>query len=162
MIIRGPGLFPFTLIVHAGVIFTHYASMLNEIRRIYGRDCLSSEVIVPIIDGCKPEILADIIVDRLIGKTPVIGIRANVICAAKTITWRLGLLFAMLSARGDEVSSASVTDCIRLIRKLFPQTSMFKFKTPSIDVVEKLLEGVTDTEDAEFHAKVTRALSAFD
>ena len=71
-------------------------------------------------------------------------------------------LIAMLSARGEDVSSASVADCTRLIRKLFPQTSMFKFKTPSIDIVEKLLEGVADTDDAEFNVKVAQALSVFD
>ena len=153
--------FPFTLIADASVIFTHYGPLLNEIRQIYGRSSLSSEVISPIINGCKSEILADIVVDKLIGQIPLIGIGANIMCA-KTMTWRLGLLFAMLSARGEDVSSASVADCTRLIRRLFPQTSMFKFKTPSIDIVEKLLEGVADTDDAEFNVKVAQALSVFD
>ena len=33
--------FPFNLIVDGGVVFTHYAPMLNEIRRIYGRSNIS-------------------------------------------------------------------------------------------------------------------------
>lgn len=77
--------FPFTLIADAGVIFTHHRFMLNDIRRIYGRNCLASEVISPIVEGCKSEILADIIFDKLIGQIPIIGIGANVVCA-KTMT----------------------------------------------------------------------------
>ena len=126
--------------------------MLNEIRRIYGCSSLSTDVIAPIINGCKSEILADVIVDKLIGQIPVLGIGANIMCA-KAMTWRLGLLFAMLSARGEDISTANVVDCTRLIRKMFPQTNMFKFKTPSISVVEKLLDSAEDADPFEFDAK---------
>lgn len=153
--------FPFTLIADAGVIFTHYGPMLNEIRRIYGCSSLSSDVIAPIINGCKSEILADVIVDKLIGQIPVLGIGANIMCA-KAMTWRLGLLFAMLSARGEDISTANVVDCTRLIRKMFPQTNMFKFRTPPIAVVEKLLDSAEGADPSEFDSKVAQALSVFD
>ena len=62
--------FPFTMIADVGVIFTHYGPMLNGIRSIYNRDPVTTEAIKPIIDGCKSEVLADIIVDKLIGNIP--------------------------------------------------------------------------------------------
>lgn len=151
--------FPFTLIADAGVIFTHYGPMLNDIRAIYGRSGISSEVIGPIISGCKSEILADIVLDKVVGQIPVIGIGANIMCA-KTMTWRLGLLFAMLSSRGEEISVASTTNAMRLIREMFPQSNMFKFKTPSITIVEKLLDSVEDESIESFDSKVERILDA--
>lgn len=151
--------FPYTLIVDAGVIFTHYGPMLNEIRSIYGRSNVSSDVVGPLINGCKSEILADIILDKVVGQIPLIGIAANVMCA-KTMTWRLGLLFAMLSSRGEEISDASASCAMRLIREMFPQGNMFKFKTPSIFVVEKLLECVENVSVETFDSKVERIFEA--
>lgn len=151
--------FPFTLIADAGVVFTHYGPMLNEIRAIYGRSKVSSEIVGPILSGCKSEILADILLDKVIGQIPLIGIGANIMCA-KTMTWRLGLLFAMLSSRGEEISAASAARTTRLIREVFPQGNMFKFKTPSLTVVEKLLDSVADEPIEVFDDKVMRILEA--
>ena len=151
--------FPFTIIADAGVIFTHYGTMLNTIRTIYGRDPVSFDVVKPIVDGCKSEILADIIVDKLIGQIPVIGIAANVMCA-KTMTWRLGLLFGMLAARGEEISADSTKNAMRAIRSLFPQKSMVTFATPSVDTVVKLLTKFEDCSKEDFDDKVERILDA--
>lgn len=151
--------FPFTLVVDAGIIFTHYGPLLNDIRKIYGRTPLSSEVVGPILNACKSEVLSDLIVDKLIGQLPMIGIAANIMCA-KTMTWRLGLLFAMLASRGEDVSEANAMNCVRLIRKVFPQTNMLKFKTPSLTVVEKLLDTVENNTVEDFDSKVVRILDA--
>lgn len=151
--------FPFTLVVDAGVIFTHYGPMFNEIRKIYGRSPLSSEAIGPILNACKSEVLSDLIVDKLIGQIPVVGIAANIMCA-KTMTWRLGLLFAMLASRGEDISEANAVNCVRLIRELFPQANMLKFKTPSLIVVEKLLDAVENDTEEDFDSKVVRILDA--
>ena len=151
--------FPFTLIADAGVIFTHYGPMLNEIRKIYGRGSISYEVIRPILNGCTSEILADIIVDKVIGQLPLIGIGANIMCA-KTMTWRLGLVFAMISARGEDISADSVKNATKMIRQMFPQKSMFSFKTPTITIVEQLLEKVSDISMEDFDSKVSKALTA--
>ena len=151
--------FPFTLIADAGVIFTHYGPMLNSIRSIYGRSPVSAEVVKPILDGCKSEILADILVDKIIGQIPVIGIAANVMCA-KTMTWRLGILFGMLAARGEEISSESARNATKAIRGLFPQKSMITFSTPSIAMVEKLLTKVENCSTEAFDEKVDRILDA--
>lgn len=145
--------FPYTLIADAGVIFTHYGSMLNEIRSLYGRSSVSSEAVGPLINGCKSEILADIILDKVIGQIPIIGIAANVMCA-RTMTWRLGLLFAMLSSRGEDISDADAARIMRLIREVFPQGSMFRFKVPSISIVEKLLDSVEDVDVEVFDDRV--------
>lgn len=151
--------FPFTLIADAGVIFTHYGSMLNTIRTIYDRSPVSTEVVKPIIEGCKSEILADILVDKLIGQIPVLGIAANIMCA-KTMTWRLGILFGMLAARGEEISAESAKNAMIAIRSLFPQKSMITFATPSIGTVEKLLTKFEDCSNEDFNNKVDIILNS--
>ena len=151
--------FPFTLIADAGVVFTHYGPMLNEIRRYYGRSPVSSSVVTPILSGCKSEIIADILMDKVVGQIPLIGIGANIMCA-RTMTWRLGLLFAMLASRGEEISAESVGNATRMIRLMFPQRSMFAFKTPSMNVVEKLLNTVQDVSIEDFDSKVESILNA--
>lgn len=41
--------FPFTLLADGTVIFTHYGSMLNEIRSLYGRKPVNEKVVTTII-----------------------------------------------------------------------------------------------------------------
>lgn len=43
--------FPFTLLADGAVIFTHYGTMLNEIRSLYGRTPVSESVVTTIIKG---------------------------------------------------------------------------------------------------------------
>ena len=151
--------FPFTFMADVGVIFTHYGPMINKIRSIYGRSPVSLETIKPIISACSTEILADVIVDKVIGNVPLIGIAANAMCA-KTMTWRLGILFGMLAARGEEISVESAKNATKAIRGLFPQKSMFVFKTPSIATVEKLLTKVEYCSEIDFNKKVESILDA--
>ncbi len=151
--------FPWTLIADVGVLFTHYGPMLNEIREIYGRDLLTKEALVPVLKGCGDEILSDMVIDKIIGQVPVIGVAANMICA-KAMTWRIGILFGMLSARGEEISAESVTNCVKLIRVLFPQTDSLKLKKPKITVVEKLFNTLSDESIEDFDDKVISILDA--
>ena len=151
--------FPWTLIADTGVVFTHYAPMLNRIRAIYGREKATRDMIAPILDGCKSELLADLVFDKLVGQIPIVGIASNVMCA-KTMTWRLGLLFAMLSARGDLITAIDAKRAMQAIRLLFPQKSMFTFSTPSVETVEKLLTKFEDCTEEAFAGKVDRILDA--
>ena len=106
---------PFTIAADVGVVFTHYGPMLNDIRTLYGRKPVDVESIVPIIRGCSTELLADLVLDKLVGQIPVIGFGANIICA-KAMNWRLGILFAMLSSRGEEIDVENVQKAVKLIR----------------------------------------------
>lgn len=151
--------FPFTVIADVGVIFTHYGPMLNDIRSIYNRAPVTTEAIKPIIEGCKSAILADIIVDKLFGNIPVVGFAANLICA-KTMTWRLGLLFGVLSAKGEEVTLDNALKATMTIRSLFPQRSMFTFTTPSIATVEKLLTQFENCDQESFDSNVGKILNS--
>lgn len=151
--------FPFTTIVDVSVIFTHYGPMLNEIRRIYGRNEFSKESLTPIIKGCSSEIIADLVFDKIVGQIPVVGIVSNLICA-KSMTWRLGILFGMLSARGEEFNEQSVAKCARLIRELFPQRESIMFRKPSVTIVEKLLKNVEDNSLVSFDKKIEKLLDA--
>ena len=139
--------FPYTLLADAGVYFSHYVPMLNAIRKIYGRNPLEEGVIAPILKGCKSEIFADILLDKLIGQIPVVGIAANIMCA-KTLTWRLGTLFAMLAAKDSEIREADVIGAVRKIRKEFPQRNMFSFQKPTPTVFDYLVNGGTGSADA--------------
>lgn len=149
--------FPFTFLADVGVVFTHYGPMLNEIREVYGREPMGKDVLGPIIKGCSKEIMTDLVVDKVIGNIPVVGLPANMICA-KAMTWRLGIMFAMLAARGEEVNAASVADTSRLIRELFPQKNTFMFKKPSVVIVEKLINTVEGESIQGYDQKVMAIL----
>lgn len=153
--------FPFTLIVDAGVIFTHYGPMINEIRRIYGRGALDKESIKPILSGCRNEIMADILVDKIIGQIPIVGIAANIMCA-KAMTWRLGLMVAMISANGEEITTENVKKTCILIRELFPQKNTFKFKKPSVVIVERLLKSTECCSEDIYEEKINMMLNALE
>lgn len=149
--------FPFTAIMDITVFFTHYGPMLNDIRAIYNRAPVGKEELRYIIKGCRQDLLADMVLDKLIGNIPVLGLPANMICA-RAMTWRLGLLFGMLSARGDEINSEHVLLSVRLIQSLFPQTDSLLFKKPTVLTVEKLLSGVEDVDAETFSMKIHQAL----
>lgn len=141
---------PWTLAADVGVIFTHYGPMLNEIRQKYGRSTMSANAIAPIIQGCAKEIIADLILDKVIGQIPVIGFGANIICA-KAMTWRLGILFAMLASRGDTIDIENVSNATKLIREVFPQHSSLRFEKPSRNDVKILLKKVSNKSVASFN-----------
>lgn len=151
--------FPFTAIADVGVFFTHYGPMLNEIRAVYGRQPLSKDSLIPILKGCKSELLSDMILDKIIGNVPLFGLPANMICA-KAMTWRLGILFGMLAARGEDISADNVAHAVALIRTMFPQRESLMFKRPSASIVEKLLNTVKGDSIESFDDKMTRILDA--
>ncbi len=153
--------FPFTLLADGAVIFTHYGAMLNEIRSLYGRTPVSETVVTSIIKGISSEIIFDLVADKFLGQVPIVGIYFNAICA-KTMTWRLGILFTMLSARGEAIDDNTVQDTTKMIRLVFPQTDAFKFQQPTYPVFEKLIVSVYGNSLIEFNSKVTKALSVFD
>lgn len=137
--------FPFTVIGDIAVLFTHYGPMLNHIRGMYGREPVSSGYISPLINGCKKELLADLIADKVIGNIPVIGIASNIMCA-KAMTWRLGILFAMLAVKSEEIHQDTVELAVHLIREKFPPLESTSFLKPSMEVVEELLKYFDDKE----------------
>ena len=151
--------FPCTAVTDVAVFFTHYGPMLNEIRAVYGRPSVSADVFLPIFKGCKQELLADILLDKIVGNIPLFGLPANMICA-KAMTWRLGILFGMLAARGEEIDQGNVETAVRLIRELFPQRESIVFKKPSAATVEKLLNTVEGDTVESFDAKLDRILDA--
>lgn len=149
--------FPFTLFGDMAVFFTHYGPMLNEIREVYGRQPMSSEYLLPVIKGCRDELIADIVIDKVIGNIPIIGFPANMI-AAKALTWRLGILFGMLASRGEEINQENVASAVRLIRILFPQKDSIMFRKPSAAVVVRLLRAVEGDTMEAFESKMCRIL----
>lgn len=152
--------FPFTLLADGAVIFTHYGAMLNEIRSLYGRIPVSEAVVQSLAKGISNELIFDLVTDKFLGNVPLVGIYFNAICA-KTMTWRLGILFAMLSARGEEFDEHIVQDTTKLIRLVFPQTDAFKFQQPSYPTFENLITSVTDNSMDQFNNKVEKALDVF-
>ena len=153
--------FPWTLAVDGAVIFTHYGPMLNGIRSLFGRSAISDDDLNSIIGGITKEILFDIVTDKVLGQIPLLGVYFNAICA-KTMTWRLGILFSMLSARGDTIDKDSVGDAMKLIRLVFPQQDAFKFTQPDYQTFEKIVSSVEDNTQSEFSDKIQTALSVFE
>ena len=152
--------FPFTLLADISVFFTHYGPMLREIRNVYGRGPVEDSVMRPIIKVCKKEMIADLVVDKIIGNLPLIGAPANALCA-KAMTWRLGLLFGMLASRGEEIDEKNVRSAIVLIREVFPQTRSAAFRNPSAVEVEKLLKAVEGISTEECGRRLEQILDAY-
>ena len=153
--------FPFTLMADGAVIFTHYGAMLNEIRALYGRTPVSEAVVTSIVKGISSELLFDVVADKFLGQVPLVGIYFNAICA-KTMTWRLGILFTMLSARGEAIDDTTVQDTTKMIRLVFPQTDAFSFKQPTYQTFIKLITSVAGNSMEQFNNKVQKALEAFE
>jgi len=138
-----------------------YSTLWDEIRGVYGHEPYDSTTIKTLIPKLGKEIITDVALDKVLGYIPVVGIYTNAICA-KTLTWRLGILFAMLSARGSSVPDNEAIKAIQLIREVYPQKDMFSFKTPDRESVIRLIVGVENLSEKEFNSKVTKALSVFD
>ena len=151
--------FPFTLVADVAVFFSHYGTMLNEIREVYGLAPVQESAVTEIIKGCKNEVIADLLLDKIVGQMPLVGIAANMMCA-KAMTWRLGILFGMLSARGDEINAGNVDTAVHMIRQAFPQRNLFKFTKPSVTVVEKLLKTVEGDSVESFNDRMMAILEA--
>lgn len=149
--------FPATLIVDAATLFTHYGPMINDIRSLYGREPLSKDTLIPILKGTASDIVCDLVLDKVVGQVPVVGIPFNIMCA-KAMSWRYGLMFAMLSARGESITEETVKKTCVLIRTLFPQGHSFIFKKPSVVTVEKLLNAVDDCEIENYEKKIEKIL----
>ena len=141
--------FPFTLLADGAVIFTHYGTMLNAIRNLYERTPVNETAITSIVKGISKELLFDVFTDKALGHVPLFGIYFNAICA-KTMTWRLGILFAILSARGETIDDYEVKDAVKLIRMAFPQTDAFKFQQPTYLTFGKLVTSVAGDNVEQF------------
>lgn len=151
--------FPATLVVDGAVLFTHYAPMINRIRTFYGRNPIEKDALIAVTKGVSSELLFDFAFDKIAGQIPIAGIYFNAICA-KAMTWRLGILFAILSAQGDTVTQENVSDLMKLIRNVFPQKDIFKFVRPDYNSFEKLLHCAYDS--SEFESKINKALKVFE
>lgn len=151
--------FPATLIVDGAVLFTHYAPLVNSIREIYGQPPVDKDSMITVIKGVSSELLFDFTFDKIVGQIPIVGVYFNAICA-KALTWRLGMLFAVLSAEGKEIEKNNVRRIIKLIRSLFPQKDIFKFSKPNFDIFCKLLSSASELNT--FEEKVAQALKIFE
>jgi hypothetical protein len=153
--------FPFTLAADVGVVPGIYAPLWSEIRAVYGQLPVVVDAAGPVITNIIPEVLSDILLDKALGQIPLIGIYFNAICA-KHMTWRLGTLFSMLSARGEDVISGNIADCMKLIRILFPQERQFTFTTPDKNTFIKLVTSVSGASEEDYQTKITNALKAME
>ena len=146
--------------VDVAVVGTHYVPMFNNMRHIYGRSPLSKGVVLPIITNILNEGLFDLAFDKIIGGIPIVGIYANAM-ASKTLTWRLGILFAMLASRGEDVVSDTVKDCMFVIRNMFPQHEAFRFAQPDKATFALMVMSVYNNTTDEFEEKINKAKAAF-
>ncbi len=151
--------FPFTLAADVSVIPGIYVPLWSEIRAIYGLLPVSTDSAVPVIKNIAPEVLSDLVLDKLLGNIPGLGIYFNTICA-KHMTWRLGTLFTMMSARGSDIVSDNIAECMKLIRMLFPQQGLFSFTTPEKSTFVKLVMSVSDVSPFDYKNKIYKALAS--
>ena len=96
-----------------------------------GRTPVSESVVTTIVKGISSELIFDVVADKVLGNVPLIGVYFNAICA-KTMTWRLGILFTMLSARGEAIDDATVQDTTKLYSYGFPADRRFQISAADI------------------------------
>ena len=159
--VSGIGGFPSTLAIDAVVLLTHYEPMINEIRSIYGRSRLTAKDFAAATGGLYKELLVDLMTDKLLGNVPVLGVYFNAI-SAKALTWRLGMVAAVLSSRGEEFNRRNVADVIKLISYATAQRNMFRFRKPDYEFFRKIVLSVSDNDVTTFEDKLARAISAFE
>ncbi|MCD7990676.1 MAG: hypothetical protein LUK37_02340 [Clostridia bacterium] len=153
--------FPATILVDGAVIFTHYAPMIDKIRELYGRRPIEKDSLMLITKNISNEIMFDIVVDKVLGQVPLMGVYFNAICA-KTLTWRLGMLFSILSAKGETINVEHVKKIMDLIRYLSPQKDIFKFAKPDYSTYERVMNSVYDNSEEVFKNRIDEALKAFE
>lgn len=159
--VSGVAGFPSTIAIDGMVLLTHYEPMINDIRGLYGRSRLTAKDLAPVLSGLFKEILVDIAVDKIMGHVPVLGVYFNAI-SAKALTWRLGMLTTVLSSRGEDFTQDNLSNVIKLIRNITPQTDMFKFTKPNYEAFKKIVFSVKDDDFAKFEDKLKTALEAFE
>jgi len=148
-----------TLGVDAAVIPTIYGPLLNDLRRLYGHPDTPDGTVATLVPQIVKELLADLLLDKILGGIPIAGVYFNAICA-KAFTWRLGILFAMLSSRGPDIPSKELGDAVILIRECFPQSGMFSFSTPDRQTFMTLVTSVKEVSETDFQRKINSALAA--
>ncbi len=148
------------LAVDAAVIPTIYIPMWNDIRALYHQPPIHQDEATQILLSLVPELLSDLVFDKILGNVPVIGSYFNAVCA-KQMTWRLGMLFALLAARGDAVQHVECSRAMALIRQLFPQKDMFTFSNPDFDRFKTLMNAVDSCTPEQFNQKIDKAMAAF-
>lgn len=153
--------FPSTLVVDGVVIFTNYEPMINDIRKLYGRSEISAKELSPMMGSIVKEILLDFAVDKVLGHVPVAGAYFNAV-SAKALIWRLGMLTAVISSRGEEFTKANISNTIKLIRYITSINEVLKFKKPDYEVFRRIVLTVSSDEESEFDRKIQTALKAFE
>ena len=114
--------------------------------------CGPTEV-VKLLPGLSEELLFDLIGDKILGNVPFVGIYFNAVCA-KTLTWRLGILFAKLSMAGEDISVEDASAVLATIREYFPHDDTFKFRQPSYDSFELMLQLADSPADSDLRERI--------
>ena len=144
--------FPSTLVVDGIVILTHYEPLINDIRKLYGREEISVKDMSPMMGSIIKEILLDIVTDKFLGHVPVVGAYFNAV-SAKALTWRLGMLITIISSRGEDLTKDNISSVIKLVRYITPLNKLLKLKKPDYEVFKKVVISADSAEDGETENK---------
>ena len=153
--------FPFNIAVDGVTLFTHYRDMLGKIRSIYGMRNVDDHIASGIMLGMTRELLFDIAFDKALGCVPVLGIYCNAMCA-KALTWRLGMVFTILSARGENINVFSVKRAIKIIRIAFPCEKSYKLKKPDQYLFERIVLSAESFSEEELEQRIEDTIEYFE
>lgn len=156
--LSGIGGFPWTVIADGAIIFTHYQPMVSEIRHIFDRSDISVDDYIKAVKALKSDILMDFALDQICGQIPILGIYFNLICA-KAMTWRIGLVLAIASSRGEELCFENLHDAMKLSCQLAPRNGISKLAQPAYEDFEKIINSVADQPVWVYSEMLSRAIS---
>lgn len=153
--ISGIAGFPWNLVADAGTVFTHYVPMVNRIRDYFGYKPFEADVIESLLKSIAQELMIDVIGDKILGSIPILGGYFNYKCA-KIMTWRIGILFAIVNCQGETYNDWILKEAARLVRKVFPSDML---SSDSSDKAKKFMEVTTAIYEAENGYEKIKALN---
>lgn len=139
-----------------------YLRMWNSIREVYGKDALGAGKAFEYIRPAIAIIIGDLVADKFLGDLPLIGAPVNFVLARIT-TWRLGVVFGMVSAISDDDAVIAQT-VARLIPELFPAKGILGgiFQTPNRDVFIRAIASVDGITKEQVEERVEKILSGLE
>lgn len=153
--ISGIAGFPWNLVADAGTVFTHYVPMVNGIRESFGYKPFEADVIESLIKSIVGELMMDVIGDKILGSIPIVGVYFNYKCA-KIMTWRIGILFAIVNCQGEVYNDWILKESARLVRKVFPSELL---SADSTDKARRFMEVTTAIYEADNGYEKIKALN---
>ncbi len=137
-----------------------YVPMWNEIRAVYGCGTIGMAEIMTVLKSAGPYLAADLVMDKVFGPIPVLGMPINYFCA-KVMTWRLGTLFTFFASRGEGVNPNLAAWASQFMIDVFPRGAFSFTKVPSRQHFVDFVSNASGDSDYDCEVRIARAMETY-